>query len=168
MSDGGDLTARASFSPEPTAPSRARSFTRDALRSWGLPPGLIDDAVLLVSELVANGVQHAGTRLEVSCRLVGAVLEVRVADRHPARVLPDPGVRAGDTDSERGRGLLLPTAIASAWGVTYQSGDKTVWFLLPVPGRQPASVGVVGGAGNAAGWRPGTGRRNQTVLSPDW
>jgi serine phosphatase RsbU (regulator of sigma subunit)/anti-sigma regulatory factor (Ser/Thr protein kinase) len=139
VADGGDLTARAFFSPEPTVPSRARAFTRDALRSWGLPPGLIDDAVLLVSELVANGVQHAGTRLEVSCRLARAVLEVRVTDLHPARTLPDPAGRAGDADSERGRGLLLPTAIASAWGVTYQSGDKTVWFLLPVPGQLPAS-----------------------------
>ncbi|HEX3959781.1 MAG TPA: SpoIIE family protein phosphatase [Trebonia sp.] len=139
MADGGDLTARASFSPEPTVPSQARSFIRDALRSWKLPAGVIDDAVLLVSELVANGVQHAGTMLEVSCRLAGAVLEVRVTDRHPARMLPDPATRAGDSDSERGRGLLLPTAIASAWGVTYQSGDKTVWFLLPVPGQLPAT-----------------------------
>jgi serine phosphatase RsbU (regulator of sigma subunit)/anti-sigma regulatory factor (Ser/Thr protein kinase) len=144
VSDGGDLTARASFTPELTVPSRARSFTRNALRSWGLPPGLIDDAVLLVSELVANGVQHAGTRLEVSCRLAKAVLEVRVTDRHPARTLPDPVARVGDADSERGRGLLLPTAIASAWGVTYQAGDKTVWFLLPVPGRLLRFDQVVG------------------------
>jgi serine phosphatase RsbU (regulator of sigma subunit)/anti-sigma regulatory factor (Ser/Thr protein kinase) len=123
---------------------------RDALRSWGLPPGLIDDAVLLVSELVANGVQHAGTRLEVSCRLAGATLEVRITDRHPARTLPDPAARADDADSERGRGLLLPTAIASAWGVTYQSGEKTVWFLLPVPGRPAADV-MPGGDGEGAG-----------------
>jgi len=160
VADGGDLTARASFSPEPTVPSRARSFTRDALRSWGLPPGLIDDAVLLVSELVANGVQHAGTKLEVSCRLAKAILEVRVTDLHPARVLPDPGPRAGDADSERGRGLLLPTAIASAWGVTYQSGDKTVWFLLPVPGRSPA-IDLAPGEG--AG-RPGEGLPDDVLL----
>ncbi|HEY6785973.1 MAG TPA: SpoIIE family protein phosphatase [Trebonia sp.] len=142
MADGGDLTARASFSPEPTVPSQARAFMRDALRSWELPAGVIDDAVLLVSELVANGVQHAGTKLEVSCRLGKGVLEVRVTDRHPTRILPDPATRAGDSDSERGRGLLLPTAIASAWGVTYQSGDKTVWFLLPVPGHPPVTPGV--------------------------
>ena len=40
-----------------------------------------------------------------------------------------------------------PTAIASAWGVTYQSGDKTVWFLLPVPGQLPASQGAADWAG---------------------
>jgi serine phosphatase RsbU (regulator of sigma subunit) len=105
--------------------------------------------VLLVSELVANGVQHAGTKLEVSCRLARDVLEVRVTDRHPARMLPDPAIQAGDSDSERGRGLLLPMAIASAWGVTYQSGDKTVWFLLPVPGQPPASQDAAGWSGDS-------------------
>ena len=166
MADGADLTARASFAPEPTVPSRARSFIRDALGSWGLPAGVIDDAVLLVSELVANGVQHAGTKLEVSCRLARDVLEVRVTDRHPARMLPDPAIRAGDSDSERGRGLLLPTAIASAWGVTYQSGDKTVWFLLPMPGQLPESQGAAAWAGDSivVAGRPGEGVPDDVLL----
>lgn len=112
------LSARASFAPEPTAPSRARSFTREALRDWGLPPEQVDDAVLLVSELVANAVQHAGTKLEVACRLIpqgpsslGSTvsgIEVRVTDRHPARALPQAPAPLGDTDSERGRGLCCP------------------------------------------------------------
>lgn len=135
----GELLARASFAPEPTAPSRARAFTRDTLGSWGLPAELIDDAVLLVSELVANGVQHAGTRLEVAARLAGSGLEVQVTDRHPARVLPDEPAPLGDTDKERGRGLLLPMALAAAWGVTYTAAAKTVWFILPAPaaGKAP-------------------------------
>jgi len=136
-----ELSARASFAPEPTAPSRARSFTREALGSWGLPPDRVDDAVLLVSELVANAVQHAGTKLEVACKLIpgGASplgstvsgIEVRVTDRHPARALPEAPPPTGDTESERGRGLLLPTALAAAWGVTYTAAAKTVWFIVP-------------------------------------
>jgi serine phosphatase RsbU (regulator of sigma subunit)/anti-sigma regulatory factor (Ser/Thr protein kinase) len=145
----GELRAQASFAPEPTAPSRARSFTRDTLGSWGLPAELIDDAVLLVSELVANGVQHAGTRLEVAARLTGPGLEVQVTDRHPARVLPDEPAPLGDTDKERGRGLLLPMALAAAWGVTYTAAAKTVWFILPAPA-----------AGNAPDAAPG-------MVSPD-
>jgi serine phosphatase RsbU (regulator of sigma subunit)/anti-sigma regulatory factor (Ser/Thr protein kinase) len=135
------LSARAAFAPEPTAPSRARSFTREALGSWGLPPERVDDAVLLVSELVANAVQHAGTKLEVACKLIGggpdpldstvSGIEVRVTDRHPARALPEAPAALGDTESERGRGLLLPTALAAAWGVTYTAAAKTVWFILP-------------------------------------
>jgi serine phosphatase RsbU (regulator of sigma subunit)/anti-sigma regulatory factor (Ser/Thr protein kinase) len=143
VTDGGKHTARASFSPEPTAPSRARAFTREALHAWGLPSEQVDNAVLLVSELVANGVQHAGTTLEVSCRLAPPdALEVQVADQHPARMLPD-SPPAMDPDSERGRGLFLPMALAAAWGVTYTAAAKTVWFILSVP---PAD-----GPGAAAG-----------------
>jgi len=138
--------------PDPAAASRARKFVRDTLRSWRLAAPeadagrLADDAVLLVSELVANAVQHAGTPLEVSCRLTGDTIEVAVTDWHPARVLPDPPV-SGNNFSERGRGLLLPSALASSWGVTYDGAAKTVWFRLPagragVPGpaaaRSPA------------------------------
>jgi GAF domain-containing protein/anti-sigma regulatory factor (Ser/Thr protein kinase) len=136
------LSARASFAPEPTAPSRARSFTREALGSWSLPPERVDDAVLLVSELVANAVQHAGTKLEVACRLGSAFsgIEVRVTDRHPARALPEAPAPLGDTESERGRGLLLPTALAAAWGVTYTAAAKTVWFIVPASPVDAADV----------------------------
>jgi serine phosphatase RsbU (regulator of sigma subunit)/anti-sigma regulatory factor (Ser/Thr protein kinase) len=144
VADGADFTARASFAPDPTAPSRARSFTRDALRAWGLPDEVVDDAVLLVSELVANGVQHAGTELEVHVRLAAGAspgVEVQVTDQHPARALPATATPAGNTDSERGRGLLLPSALASEWGVTYTAAAKTVWFRLPVPGREGLGAG---------------------------
>ncbi|HEX8005213.1 MAG TPA: SpoIIE family protein phosphatase [Trebonia sp.] len=108
---------------------------------------LADDAVLLVSELVANAVQHAGTDLEVTCKLAGGALEVAVTDRHPARALPDPPLAGGPgsaggllTDPERRRGLMLPSALASAWGVTYTGSAKTVWFRLCLPSAaEPAS-----------------------------
>jgi serine phosphatase RsbU (regulator of sigma subunit)/anti-sigma regulatory factor (Ser/Thr protein kinase) len=144
VADGADFTARASLSPEPTAPSRARSFTRGALRAWGLPEEMVDDAVLLVSELVANGVQHAGTELEVYVRLAAGTspwVEVQVTDQHPARALPAAAVSPRNADSERGRGLLLPSALASEWGVTYAAAAKTVWFRLPVPGREDPGAG---------------------------
>jgi serine phosphatase RsbU (regulator of sigma subunit)/anti-sigma regulatory factor (Ser/Thr protein kinase) len=144
VADGADFTARAFLAPEPAAPSRARSFTRGALRAWGLPDEVVDDAVLLVSELVANGVQHAGTELEVHVRLAAGTspgVEVQVTDQHPARALPAPATSTGNTDSERGRGLLLPSALASEWGVTYTAAAKTVWFRLPVPGREGLGAG---------------------------
>jgi serine phosphatase RsbU (regulator of sigma subunit) len=102
------------------------------LRSWKVtaPDPAVEDAVLLASELVANAVQHAGTGVEVGCRLVAEVLEVTVTDRHPARSLPDPRGVNEDHFSERGRGLTLPAALASSWGVTYTAAAKTVWFRL--------------------------------------
>jgi serine phosphatase RsbU (regulator of sigma subunit)/anti-sigma regulatory factor (Ser/Thr protein kinase) len=148
-----EFTDRVLLAPEPTAPSRARSFIRDSLRSWKVtaPDLAVEDAVLLASELVANAVQHAGTGVEVGCRLVAEVLEVTVTDRHPARPLPDPRGINEDHFSERGRGLTLPAALASSWGVTYTGTAKTVWFRLrlsppspsPSPSPGPASEPVV-------------------------
>ena len=89
------------------------------MRTWtaATPPDpAVEDAVLLGSELVANAVQHAGTGIEVGCRVVAGVVEVAVTDRHPARALPDPRGVKEDPYSERGRGLTLSAALASSWG----------------------------------------------------
>ncbi len=72
---------------------------------------------------------------------------MRVTDRHPARALPQAPAPLGDTDSERGRGLLLPTALAAAWGVTYTAAAKTVWFIVPASPTGAADADAVASAG---------------------
>ena len=125
------LIAAAGFDPEPSAVATARCFVRDTLVSWGLPgrDDLVTDAVLLASELVTNAIVHAGTAVELTCRLNGATVEISVLDRHPARVIPDPPP-AADVARPSGRGLLLPAALSSSWGVTYDSAAKVIWFRL--------------------------------------
>jgi serine phosphatase RsbU (regulator of sigma subunit)/anti-sigma regulatory factor (Ser/Thr protein kinase) len=118
------------FDPEPAAVSRARGFARDTLFKWGISSPLGDDAILLISELVTNAVLHAGTRARLTLRLNGGALEAEVADAHPARTLPDPPQFETNLP-ERRRGLVLPTALARTWGVTYTATEKTVWFRLP-------------------------------------
>jgi serine phosphatase RsbU (regulator of sigma subunit)/anti-sigma regulatory factor (Ser/Thr protein kinase) len=150
LSGEGEVAAHVALDPEPAAASRAREFVRETLRSWELAGReadtgrLTDDAVLMVSELVANAVQHTGTPLDVTCKLAGDVIEVAVADRHPARVLPDPPA-SGNHSAERGRGLLLPSALAASWGVTYTAAAKTVWFRLRI-NRSAAAAAEGGGA----------------------
>ena len=127
-----DLVAAADFDPEPSAVAAARRFVRESLVVWGLPDGddRVTDAVLLASELVTNAVVHAGTRVQLTCRLNGTTVEVSVLDRHPARVIPDPPSSAADVDRPSGRGLLLPAALSSSWGVTYAPEAKAIWFRL--------------------------------------
>jgi serine phosphatase RsbU (regulator of sigma subunit)/anti-sigma regulatory factor (Ser/Thr protein kinase) len=139
-----EFTDRVLLAPEPTAASRARRFIRDSLRSWEVTASdpAVEDAVLLASELVANAVQHAGTGVEVGCRLVAEMLEVTVTDRHPARSLPDPRGDEEDHFSERGRGLTLPAVLASSWGVTYTGAAKTVWFRLRLSPPSSSLPGV--------------------------
>jgi serine phosphatase RsbU (regulator of sigma subunit)/anti-sigma regulatory factor (Ser/Thr protein kinase) len=139
-----EFADRILLTPEPAAASRAREFIRDRLRTWEVaaPDPAVEDAVLLGSELVANAMQHAGTGVEVGCRVVAGVVEVAVTDRHPARALPDPRGFKEDLYSERGRGLTLSAALASSWGVTYTAAAKTVWFRvrLSPPRSAPAPV----------------------------
>ena len=137
-----EFADRILLTPEPTAASQAREFIRDRLRTWEAtaPDPAVEDAVLLGSELVANAVQHAGTGVEIGCRVVAGVVEVAVTDRHPARALPDPRGFKEDLYSERGRGLTLSAALASSWGVTYTGAAKTVWFRVRLSPPRPSPV----------------------------
>lgn len=232
-----ELVATAAYAPEPAAVGAARRFVRDTLRSWELTgPAwcqLVDDAVLLTSELVTNAVLHAGTPVEVTCRLLaddqdgcvrrsvgaghlptgasgttaapgvpggpsgaraggdgggsdgargdgarghgadgegaagdgaggggaggdgirgdgacgdgagdsgynlrgdvgsGGAVEIVVLDRRPAQLRPVlPNTSADGTERVSGRGLQLPSELASAWGVTYAREAKAVWFRM--------------------------------------
>lgn len=130
------ITARAAATFEPVGRSvaAARGFVRDTLQGWGLDE-LIDDAIVLTSELVTNAVVHAGTQAEVHCLRDGAGLRVEVLDRHPERELPFAQALRGSTDpdSEGGRGLMLCAALSTRWGVEYTTADKRVWFRLEEP-----------------------------------
>ncbi len=132
MGEPQDLIAVADFEPDPAAVAAARRFVQETLISWGLSfaDDRVADAVLLASELVTNAIVHAGTPVQLTCRLDGATVEVSVLDRHPARVIPDPPSAAADVDRPSGRGLLLPVALSSSWGVTYASAAKVIWFRL--------------------------------------
>ena len=127
-----NLVAAADFDPEPSAAAAARRFVRETLISGGLSgdDDVVTDAVLLASELVTNAVVHAGTPVKLTCKLNRTNVEVSVLDRHPARVIPDlPGATAV-VDRPSGRGLLLPAALSSSWGVTYAAAAKAIWFRL--------------------------------------
>ncbi|MBO1414656.1 ATP-binding protein, partial [Streptomyces sp. FH025] len=135
------VTARAAatFDPDGRSAAAARGFVRDALLGWGLPE-VVDDAVVLVSELVTNAVVHAGTAAEVCCLREEETVRIEVTDHHPERGLPSLGDgpasasdRYADPDGEGGRGLLMCSALAERWGVEYAAGRKTVWFRLALP-----------------------------------
>jgi serine phosphatase RsbU (regulator of sigma subunit)/anti-sigma regulatory factor (Ser/Thr protein kinase) len=141
----------AQFAAAPDAANRARRFVRETLTEWGKSgayglESVLDDALLLTSELVTNAVVHAGTAASVQCELrpgangAPAGIRVEVADRHPSKPLPVPGapettlMSAEPGESEHGYGLYLITYLADSWGVQYSRGAKQVWFELRLPG----------------------------------
>jgi len=115
---------------EPTAPAAARDLIATACRSWALE-GLRENAILVISELVANAVLHAGGEIRVEAVLRQAFLHLRVYDTSP--VVPIPGPRLDEPGfRDHGRGLRLIQLHCTGWGYTLNSGSdgKVVWATL--------------------------------------
>ncbi|MEU8968972.1 ATP-binding protein [Streptomyces monashensis] len=112
---------------------RLRRIGRAKLNAWGLS-ALVDDAELLISELVTNGFRH-GTEREITFRLVIGtdVLVLEVDDGSFAL----PVLRDAGPEELNGRGLKLVSAVAASWGVS-SDGTKT-WCTLKFPARKGRS-----------------------------
>lgn len=116
---------------EAESASQARQLVRAALNTWQLSH-LIDDGQLIVSELVANAVQHSHCRrIHVSVeRPTESRVRVVVSDKSQSKpVVATPGV-----DEEAGRGLLLIGSVADDWGIDYRRWGKAVWADLRTEG----------------------------------
>lgn len=107
------------------APSMARQFLRSATCAEHHST-VVDDAVLLVSELVTNSVLYGGPPVVVAVDCDGDALQVRVRDGSASL----PSRREATTSDENGRGLQLVADLSSAWGVDPEPNGKHVWFVL--------------------------------------
>ncbi|MGW7491277.1 ATP-binding protein [Streptomyces sp. NPDC054786] len=116
----------------------ARQFARTALTDWGLGH-LADDVLLCVSELATNALLHGvppgrGYRLWLS-QAEDGLLRVEVhdsGDGEPRAPVPYDG--DGD-EGESGRGLLLVSALADAWGGGEGGPGEVVWWGVPGYGK---------------------------------
>ena len=107
------------------APSQARAFLRRAscVEHHG---AVVEDAVLLVSELVTNSVLHGGPPVVVAVDCTEEALQVRVRDG--SSELPEP--RVASQADENGRGMALVATMSADWGVDPEPDGKHVWFLI--------------------------------------
>ncbi|MEU8069110.1 MULTISPECIES: SpoIIE family protein phosphatase [unclassified Micromonospora] len=119
-------------------PAAARALVRTMLLEARLPE-LLNEALLLTTELTTNAVEHARTELDIEVDTDRNGLTVTVTDfaSGPVDELIV-GVRNTTSDitevATRGRGLLLVDHFASRWGTTYLPTGKGVWFRLDRPG----------------------------------
>lgn len=113
---------------EPDAASLARVLVADACLAWRLPE-LLHPARRVMSELVLNAVEHAGTDVVVTITRRGIGLHLAVCDGDPR--LPElrvpARVRRGAPLDERGRGLRVVQAAATGWGAVRTPTGKVVW-----------------------------------------
>jgi anti-sigma regulatory factor (Ser/Thr protein kinase) len=128
---GEAMEHRSTFELIPEAASQAREVVSTELRS-SVPPKVVEDATLLVSELVTNAVRHA---------MKSGISEVEVRIRNdPGRirvVVSDPGdgfvmkPRLPTASESAGWGLYLVDRIADRWGVLTKDRNE-VWFEIDV------------------------------------
>jgi serine/threonine-protein kinase RsbW len=92
---------------------------------------LADDAIMCLSELVTNSIEHSnsrapGGRVTIRATVTDEVLRVEVEDQGgPWRQL------STGWDSPGGRGLGIVAALSHAWGKTDgDAGSRAVWFEM--------------------------------------
>ncbi|HET6877514.1 MAG TPA: SpoIIE family protein phosphatase [Jatrophihabitans sp.] len=119
--------------PVETSVGEARRAAVAALGEWGVADEVIDDAALIVSELITNALRYGDPPIEFRLRLASAgaapCLVVDVSDG----ASPRPHLRDMDPAAPNGRGLHLVAALADRWGTRPTGVGKSVWCTLPAP-----------------------------------
>lgn len=111
---------------EPSSPGRARRFVRETLTSWR-QEAVVDDALIVVSEMVTNAITHASSSCRLRLSLRPAVVRVEVVDGGAGT----PDVQPPSATEEHGRGLHLIAGLTTAWGLDDACDGKLVWADLP-------------------------------------
>lgn len=114
---------RRRFPSTPLAPALSRAaLTTTAV---GIPRNALDDAALLVSELVTNCVMHADCDwVELEIVLTEDQLRISVSDSDTRAIRPRPDQELG------GWGLTFVAELSNRWGVERDADGKTVWVEL--------------------------------------
>lgn len=123
-----ELTA--SFPAERESPGRARRLAACELRRWGHDEELVNEAILVLSELASNAVIHACSRFAIRVQSHDSLLRVAVQDQCPALATAN-GARGLQVRAPHG--LAVIQALATQWGVEDTADGKIVWAELRVP-----------------------------------
>ncbi|WP_328907024.1 ATP-binding protein [Streptomyces sp. NBC_00234] len=117
---------------------QARHAVRDLVNRQGVPleDEILQGLLLIVSELVTNGVKHAALlspELAVEVAIGTEWIRISVEDNHPYR----PTALETDYAQTGGRGLLLVREVTAEAGGTCDvehtaSGGKIIWAALPL------------------------------------
>jgi len=127
--DSGAPPARRAVIPVPARPHivpHIRAFTARTLRRWETSEEVLEQAMFVVDELVANAIRHGGPPIELRLAERGGLVAVEVTDANGR----EPRQRRAGEDDESGRGLNIVAALSVRWGVRPTAGGKCVWAEL--------------------------------------
>jgi anti-sigma regulatory factor (Ser/Thr protein kinase) len=107
----------------------ARAFVRATLSRWG-ETSVVDDALLVTSELFTNAVMHGSGGIDIYVTLDREALRIAVVD--DGRRTPDRWPRREAMPTLGGRGLRIVDTVASTWGNNCDPTGRTrVWAEMP-------------------------------------
>ncbi|WP_081902191.1 ATP-binding protein [Lentzea aerocolonigenes] len=96
----------------------------------------VEDAELLVTELVSNAYDHGRPPVKLRlCQLPNSLLHIDVEDSDRTHL---PRLRASAPGGERGRGLLLVDQLSRGWGFNVTATNKVVWAEMNCRELSPA------------------------------
>lgn len=110
----------------------ARHAFADQLAAAGVSGEAVDDAILVLSELVSNAVRHAqplpSGEITVHWSVRDDAVHLEITDGGaPTR----PMASLAALSSLGGRGLQIVRTVSSQWGVTEDDNCVTVWADVP-------------------------------------
>ena len=110
---------------EASTPAIARTRLAGFLTIHQAPSRVIDDALIVLSEMIANAVSHGSPdpegRMEISWSINGDLLELSVSDAGVGASLEPVDF---DEDSLSGRGLAIIRRVADRWWVDLENGTR--------------------------------------------
>jgi len=115
---------------EPASIAAVRRELAFELDLHDVHPDIIDDAALVLTEILGNAIRHCAPvtsgELDVSWAVRDDSVSVSVED--PCDQLPT--LRCAPPDAPSGRGLAIVQALSTDWGVDRTPRGKRVWARL--------------------------------------
>lgn len=124
--------------------SVARRHLSRELLAWGVSDDVVDDAAVVVSELLSNALRHARPlpgdvpQVKAAWTRIGDTVEVAVTD---GGAVTEPRNRPPALSSLGGRGLGIVETLSQSWGTRREESSSTVWALLYAPANICISAG---------------------------
>jgi anti-sigma regulatory factor (Ser/Thr protein kinase) len=118
---------------QPASVAVARRRITTEMRSVGITDDAIDDAALVITELVTNAIRHGsplpGRWLQVTWDLDAGTVEIAVSDGGGSQTRPQ--ATRPSLSALGGRGLEIVDTLSDEWGV--RPPGTTVWAIIAAP-----------------------------------
>lgn len=120
-------TERWTSEPPVHAVPGTRGRVAVVLAEWGITGEAVEPALLVITELLSNAIDHAAGPVSLSVELVDGSVHVEVRDDGPE----PPRLQPFDPSRVRGRGLQLVDALSARWDWIDDPPGKVVRAEVP-------------------------------------